>query len=315
MIARLPDAAVRGSNRRILYASDLHGNQTHYRLLLQLAEEERPDILILGGDNAPKSKDKRSPQLQFRFFEKAVSSMIAGFRRRERPDFKTKIYMIFGNDDFRSYADDLKQLFSSYDVNVLWNDVVKVDEYYDLLAYSFVPLTPFKYKDWEKLDSYNDVRDNVKTDGLVSFHNELRPASYNEIISRGTIRNDLDTLFGQTRKALIFVCHAPPANTDLDTTYTNEHVGSVAVKTSIEKYQPIISLHGHIHEAFEKSHRFCQRIGPTTVAINPGHHFNRSDLHAISIELPSQAIKRISFDGQTKKSIGLSFLQLFASFL
>lgn len=46
----------------------------------------------------------------------------------------------------------------------------------------------------------------------------------------------------------LFVSHVPPANTAVDCLYSGKHVGSRAVRTIIEKYQPDLCITGHIHE-------------------------------------------------------------------
>ncbi len=47
---------------------------------------------------------------------------------------------------------------------------------------------------------------------------------------------------------LLLVSHVPPANTKVDRLYNGKHVGSTAIRTIIEKYQPDLCLTGHIHE-------------------------------------------------------------------
>ena len=73
--------------------------------------------------------------------------------------------------------------------------------------------------------------------------------------------------------------HAPPYDTQLDVapkidweTLTvqgqdSAHVGSSAVREVIEEVQPILSLHGHIHES-----RAAVRVG-RTLAVNPGSSY------------------------------------------
>jgi Icc-related predicted phosphoesterase len=48
---------------------------------------------------------------------------------------------------------------------------------------------------------------------------------------------------------ILFVSHTPPAHTKLDRIHSGKHVGSSAIRTIIEKYQPALSIVGHIHEA------------------------------------------------------------------
>ena len=181
-----------------------------------------------------------------------------------------------------------------------------INESYQLIAYSFVPITPFRYKDWEKLDIAGDNRPNVRKSGFVSAGTVLRPTDYHEILSRGTIKDDLDKLFRQSTKQVVLVCHAPPAETNLDMTYTREHVGSRAVRDAIELYKPIVSLHGHIHESYELTSRFSEIVGESTLAFNPGHHFNRPKLNALTIELPSRKATRITVP---RENAGKTFLR------
>ena len=56
----------------------------------------------------------------------------------------------------------------------------------------------------------------------------------------------------------IFVCHAPPHDTALDRLPQVPHpIGSRAVRRFIEQRQPLVSLHGHVHESYRhsRSHR------------------------------------------------------------
>ena len=56
-------------------------------------------------------------------------------------------------------------------------------------------------------------------------------------------------------------------------------VGSTAVRDALEKYQPMLSLHGHIHES-----RGEARIG-RTLAINPGSEYSEGVLRGAIITL------------------------------
>jgi uncharacterized protein len=47
----------------------------------------------------------------------------------------------------------------------------------------------------------------------------------------------------------IFVPHVPPKGTALDKILIGKHVGSPAVRTFVERYQPDVLICGHIHES------------------------------------------------------------------
>lgn len=56
-------------------------------------------------------------------------------------------------------------------------------------------------------------------------------------------------------------------------------VGSTAVRKAIEKYQPLLGLHGHIHES-----KGVTKIGKT-LAINPGSDYQQNQLRGVVIDL------------------------------
>jgi uncharacterized protein len=104
----------------------------------------------------------------------------------------------------------------------------------------------------------------------------------------------------ESPETAIFNLHVPPYNTGLDT--ANEinpdltlvyksgqpnpiPVGSTAVRQIIEEYQPLLGLHGHIHEA-----RGEASIG-RTLCINSGSEYNSGRIHGVTVKLaPSQVV-------------------------
>lgn len=87
----------------------------------------------------------------------------------------------------------------------------------------------------------------------------------------------LDKGFAAIREAkeFILVSHTPPVRTTTDRLADGRHVGSQAVRTFIEKHQPLLCLTGHIHESRGKDH-----IGKTMV-LNPGMIKNGGYIEAV----------------------------------
>jgi uncharacterized protein len=56
-------------------------------------------------------------------------------------------------------------------------------------------------------------------------------------------------------------------------------VGSKAVRETIKRYQPVVGLHGHIHES-----RAAQKIGPT-MCLNPGSDYSADLLRGVVVDL------------------------------
>jgi Icc-related predicted phosphoesterase len=68
----------------------------------------------------------------------------------------------------------------------------------------------------------------------------------------------------------IYILHMPPAGAGLDICRSGEKVGSDAITAFLLKHQPLVSLHGHIHESPEQSRREIAQLG-NTVCIQPGN--------------------------------------------
>jgi Icc-related predicted phosphoesterase len=66
------------------------------------------------------------------------------------------------------------------------------------------------------------------------------------------------------RSNIILVSHQPPAGTVNDQVREGVHVGSRAVRSFIERYQPLVCFTGHIHEGMG-----TDTIGKTKI-VNPG---------------------------------------------
>jgi Icc-related predicted phosphoesterase len=49
----------------------------------------------------------------------------------------------------------------------------------------------------------------------------------------------------------------------LDVAYSNGHIGSLALRLFIEKYQPYLTFHGHVHETVKRSGEYKHQIGRT----------------------------------------------------
>jgi Icc-related predicted phosphoesterase len=98
----------------------------------------------------------------------------------------------------------------------------------------------------------------------------------------------------------IFNLHVPPKDSQLDkAALLNPDlspvmsggapviagVGSTAVRTAIERHQPPLALHGHIHES-----RGAVRIG-RTLSINPGSEYNDGILRGVIVTLSEKGLK------------------------
>ena len=94
------------------------------------------------------------------------------------------------------------------------------------------------------------------------------------VVKYSTIKEDLNRLTGDNSMAkAIFLFHTPPHDTGLDRAALDDkkidgvpldlHVGSIAVRRFIESRQPLLTLHGHIHESPRLTGTWKDRLGRT----------------------------------------------------
>jgi uncharacterized protein len=110
----------------------------------------------------------------------------------------------------------------------------------------------------------------------------------------------IDALAGQVKNmdTAVFNLHAPPYGSGLDGApelgkdgiplrggSVMTSVGSKAVRDKIREYQPLLGLHGHIHEA-----RGTQKIG-RTLCINPGSNYGDACLCGAVIKIKKGKLK------------------------
>ncbi len=252
------------------FASDLHGAVDRYEKLFRRIEEEHPRGVFLGGDLLPSGlvawKGDGAPGEDF------LSSFLGPRFREMRARMGRaypEIFLILGNDDPRDEEDAFRKMAREG----LWRYLHQARrrfEGFDVYGYAFVPPTPFLLKDWERYDVSRYI-----PPGCVSPEEGWRTVAEDEDrIRYGTIREDLEKLTGTedlSRAVLLF--HTPPHDTLLDRAALDgkfiDHVpldlnvGSIAVRRLIQSRQPLLTLHGHIHESARLTGSWRDRIGST----------------------------------------------------
>lgn len=98
----------------------------------------------------------------------------------------------------------------------------------------------------------------------------------------------------------IFNLHCPPHASGLDTVqqldaalrpvYKNGHpvhiaAGSTAIRAAIARYQPLLGLHGHVHEG-----KGIFKMGRTT-CLNPGSDYASGHLHGVLVDLDDKGVR------------------------
>jgi Icc-related predicted phosphoesterase len=272
------------------FATDLHGRRARYERLAERMLAERPDAVFLGGD-----------LLAHRMFGDAAEDFLGGFVApllRSAGGRAARLFVILGNDDPRTAEDAVVACERRGDWTYLHDRAVTWHEF-GVFGYACVPPTPFLLKDWERYDVSRHV-----DPGCVSPEEGRRTVAVDErAIRYGTITNDLDALAGnRDLSRAIFLFHTPPYDTVLDRAAldgrmvdhapVDVHVGSIAVRRFIERRQPLVTLHGHIHESVRITGAWRACCG-RTVMLGGAHDGPELALVRFDPDRPAEATREL----------------------
>ena len=252
------------------FVSDLHGKPHRYERLFEAIGAEIPPAVFIGGDLFPHAAGHEGVPSDF------LGEYLGPLLERTRQQLKDRypaVFVILGNDDARSEEAAVKTVAD----RGLWHYAHR-RRYewgrHEVYGYACVPPSPFLLNDWEKYDVSR-----YTPHGSVSPEEGYRSVPVDpRDIRHATIKQDLEELAGTDDVTnALFLFHTPPHETRLDRAALDGrmidhvpfdvHVGSIAVRRFIEARQPLITLHGHIHESTRLTGEWRDRIGRT-------HSFN-----------------------------------------
>jgi len=302
---------------RIFFATDVHGSEACWRKFINSGKHYEADVLILGGGMTGKAVvpiiDQGSSKYLFHMqdvrHELEGAEALAKSQRTIRDHGYYPVVMSAEERDaYTGDQDRLDELFHEQMRKTVSDWVVWADE---RLAGSGLRCI---------VCPGNDDRHDI--DAILAESSEISvgegnvldlPEGY-QLASSGwtnltpwdtpreedepALKERLKAIIAQATAAperLVLGLHAPPFDTQLDVapkidweTLTVQgqdtaHVGSTAVKEVIQEVQPLLSLHGHIHES-----RAAERIG-RTLAINPGSSYVEGTLSGVIVELDGKS--------------------------
>ncbi len=269
---------------RICYTSDLHGSLALYGQLAELLRAETPDLLILGGDLLADGEPEDPLGTQVAWLRREFIPRISAWRAAQ-PDLR--VACVAGNHESIPASDALVEYHQAGDLVLLNQHAPWEYGGFRFLGFSYTPPTPHWLKDRERLDLPGD---NIPDFPGVAWDQELRqsrPVDLQQYFrAQPTIRDELSEI-PSVSDPWILVAHGPPRDSKLDRLPTVPHpIGSRAIREFIVRRQPLLSLHGHVHESPAVTGSFIDHIG-NTVAINPGqdHH----TLYAVTLDTDQPA--------------------------
>ncbi|HRY98960.1 MAG TPA: metallophosphoesterase, partial [Bacteroidales bacterium] len=248
------------------FVSDLHGRPHRYKRLFELLEKQRPSLILMGGDLLPHEMARWSPEIPD-FLRGYLIPALHALKKQMQGDYP-RILLIPGNDDPAHENQTFLEMEKERLVEWVNMKTVEVDDFL-ITGYAYVPPTPFLRKDWEKYDVSRYV-----DPGCIHPYEGYRTADPDYDPAYDTIARDLERLAqGLEMNRSIFLMHSPPYQSRLDRAALDGvmvdhvpldvHVGSIAIQRFITERQPLLTLHGHIHESSALTGSWQDTIGRT----------------------------------------------------
>ncbi len=265
----------------ILFASDLHGNEHLYRQLFTLAVDYNPAMLILGGDLLPGNKGGMQLVSHQKSF---ISEYLSPFLGELSGSLSLETLLLQGNDDCLCLKKDIVAIQKRGLCTLIDQQLHSSPSGWYVAGFSLIPETPFMLKDLERKDNPSCTLTHPMDTAYSTskgFLQEISVADWFE--SHESLPESLNRFAPLPDPAkTVFVSHSPPYGTALDVLYNGTHIGSRAIRRFIESHNPLISLHGHIHESYHMSGSFLDSIDGT-VCFNPGQ-FHYPVLDALLVD-------------------------------
>lgn len=309
---RLP----RQDETTIFFASDLHGSEICFKKFVNAAAFYKADLLVLGGDISGKivvpvvraGNSTYRARLHGRDEVLSEESVTAFETRAWNSGLYTRR---MDPEQYTAYAEDPEAVEGLF--NEVVTDTVKrwIDYAHAKLAESNTVILNAPGNDDpmivdDVLREYGDDRFRFVEGEIVEIapgHQMLSTGytnhtpwnthrEYTEEQIAARIRSMTAQL--ENPRTALFNIHVPPYNSRLDTApmlsadlsietsagaQLTGPVGSTAVREAIEEIQPLVSLHGHIHESGG-----AVRIG-RTVAINAGSEYGEGILRGVLVTI------------------------------
>lgn len=297
---------------RLYYASDIHGSDVLWRKFLNAAAAYKASVLIMGGDLTGKvvvPVVERDDGFHVELF--GVNHVVAGdeveemehrirangmYPQRMTSDEVARVAGLGEGEKEAWFADVMRVTFGRW--------LALADERLEPTTRCFVMPgnddpegVDRAIEEAVKVEPCDDrvVEFNGHTMISLGYANRTPFDSPRELDEEELLRR-ISALADQAwdMERCVFNLHVPPYDSSLDTApaLTEElevimsgsaprmiPVGSTAVREAIERYQPLLALHGHVHESAGAT-----RIG-RTLCINPGSDYHTGRISGCLIQL------------------------------
>jgi len=304
---------------RIFYAGDVHGSRVCWKKFVNAAAHYPADALIMGGDLTGKALVPIVREGDGSYRARVIGEWRVARTAEELDQMQQAIStngmyaLIVDQDEARSLAEDSASRDRAFERALLDELRLWVEFADERLAGTGTRayVIPGNDDPWSIdevlasgvcVDACDETVRMVGPHEMVSFgYSNRTPWQTPRELDEDEIYSRLKLLVDQLEapERAIFNIHVPPWESSLDTAYEVDDdlryvtkggrphevaTGSPAVRQVIEEAQPLLSLHGHIHES-----KGVTRIGHT-VAINPGSDYGSGHLDGCLVHLAADRV-------------------------
>lgn len=305
---------------KIFFCTDIHGSTRCFRKLVSAFDFYKVNVVILGGDMTGKAVVPIVTQENGTYTCSFLGRNWTLKDSRELEQQK-KLIVDAGMYVFECSRGDLDNLKDKKDrIDEIFKEKVikRIREWLNIADVNLKPTNKHIIvapgnDDAEYVDEIlreSDVVVNVEGRVLdLDGHHEMLSSGWANPTpwhtprecSEEQLKEKIEVMIPQIRnlEQCIFNLHVPPFDSGLDTVPSLKEnlelkrgtmaVGSTAVRDAIKRYQPLIGLHGHIHEVTAD-----RRIG-RTLCVNPGSHYTEGLLNGVIVTLDDNKIKSALF--------------------
>ena len=306
---------------RILYGSDFHGSDAVFRKFLASSIQYKATVLIVGGDVTGKAMvpviHQGGGKYAASWFGKAESACSPDeLEKLKQSISKVGFYpIVLEKDEAQELENNPDKMSARFESEMCQ----RVRAWMALAEEKLKPQNATLYfmagnDDLASIDATIAEFGAIRNPDMTRFEIEggyeivglsnanMTPWACARDVEEDELTRKLESLAGLIKEPehTIAVLHVPPYGSGLDTCpdldknlkiitsggqVVMKSAGSTAVKAFIEKVQPMLSLHGHIHESPGHVH-----IGKT-LAINAGSEYAEAIMKAAIINLENGKVK------------------------
>lgn len=276
---------------KLLYVTDLHGDKEKYRKVLELAVNSDIKLIVNGGDILPKQCDRHKEQPLF------INEFLRDYFYELKKHGISYLAML-GNDDLLSLDDLFADVCNEFDnvYNIAGSKVVIGD--YEFIGMNYILDHPFGCKDRVVTETHYIPQRQLSAVAGISnatdydrIYNWLE-YSITKLPQMCDILKQLPN--SQNPEKTIYVAHMPPAGLRLgQLRYQDLDIGSVDIYDFLKEKQPLLSLHGHIHESPDiQKGKWINQILNTTCIQTGQTELHDNELVYAEIDLESRNYER-----------------------